>query len=352
MRALKIENRTLALVSSLPEPVLAPGEALIHPTRVLIGPADVARAARLDVPGVLGHQFVGVVKKVSVPADASGALLARKGWVGRRVVASPALACAACDLCRSGLSGHCRSRKVLGIHERDGCCAELFTIPLTALHLVPDKLSDDSAVFAGLLASAAHASNMLKSEGHSFITVLGDSPLALLTAQVLSRKNTTVRLLTNSPVIARLCEKWGIKQRGTDDPGRRQDQDIVVDCTGSSTQGAGGGGGGLRLALQLVRPRGIVLLKSPLAHTPFPPGKPFPELDPSGPWARPVDLTPAIVNEVQIIGSRDGPVPDALALLVEGTFDITTLVSRRFKLDEAAAACSGLGDALASMIEL
>ena len=334
MRALRLEDGRVRLVGDAPEPGATAGEALIRPTRLLVSSFD-ARAATGDpaapagltpFAGVLGHQFVGVVKKVNVPADASPSVAARKNWTGKRVVASPTIACAACDLCRAGLSNHCRARKVMGVHGHDGCFAELFSAPLTSLFMVPDRVTDDQAVFAVALSSAVHAVNMLRSEGHSYITVLGDSALALLTAQALARKNTTVRVLSSRPDRSRLCEKWGIKQRPLDEPGRRQDQDVVVECSGSAA--------GLRLALQLVRPRGVILLKSPAAMAPFPPGRPFPEV----PDAPTVDLTPAIVNEVQIVGSRDGPVPDALAMLAEGTIDVTSLITRRCKFDEAVAA--------------
>ena len=303
----------------------------------IIDEGEGAAATPNEFSGVLGHQFVGVIKAVNVPADAGPAAAARKGWVGKRVVASPTIACAACDLCRASLSNHCRARRVIGIHGHDGCFADQFTVPLTSLHAVPEKVSDDQAVFAFALSGAAHAVNMLRSEGHSYITVLGDSALALMTAQALSRKNTTVRLLSSKADRARLCERWGVKQRGLDEPGRRQDQDVVVDCTGSAA--------GLRLALQLVKPRGVVMLKSALALAPYPAGRPFPEMGEGNGWSAGggVDLTPAVVNEVQIVGSRDGPLPDALAMLAEGTVDVTSLITKRCKFDEAVAGLRAAG---------
>lgn len=315
-------------------PTPAPGEAQVRVTRGLIGQSDLAVAgmvpgvARPGFAGVMGSRAVGVVKAVNLPADASPVLAARKGWVGKRVVVSAAESCAACDMCRRGLAPHCRARKVMGVDGRDGCLADLCTAPLAALSLVPDSVTDDRAVFAHDLASALHAVTMLRSEHASFITVLGDSAPALLTAQALARMNKTVRLLTARPERQRLCERWGIKHRAPEEPGRRQDQDVVVDCSGSAA--------GLKLALQLVRPRGTVLLKSPLALAPCPPGRPVPEVGPGSPWAAPVDLTPAVVNEVQLVGSRDGPVPDALRMLAEDAVDVAGLVTRRVRLDDAA----------------
>ena len=342
----------MRLQAELPEPVCNPGEAIVQPTRLLISPADVAAAGLGDCPGgppfegVLGSQYVGVVKKVNLPADSSPLLAARGSWVGKRVVGSPMLSCGSCDLCRHGLAIHCRGRKVLGVFERDGCFADAFSAPLLSLSQAPASVSDEQAVFSHVLSSALHALNMLRGQQASYITVLGDGVLALLTAQALARMNKSVRLLSSHVDRQRLCEKWGIKHRAVEEPGRRQDQDVVVDCTGSSA--------GLWLALQLVRPRGIVLLKSPLGLAPFAPGRPLPEVASGSPWSQPIDLTLAVANEIQIVGSRDGPIPDALRLLSEDAIDVLSLVSKRCKFEEAPAAmkAAATGEHLAIVLEM
>lgn len=353
MRALRCESGTLRLRAELPEPACAPGEAIVQPTRVLISPGDLAAAGlgaaadgRRPFEGVLGSQFVGVVKKINLPADAGPLLAARKTWVGRRVVGSPTISCGACDLCRHGLAIHCRSRKVMGAFEREGCLADSFGVPLLSLAQVGDPISDDKAVFAHVLSSALHAVNMLRGQQASYITVLGDGVMALLTAQALARMNKSVRVLSSRPDRQKLCEKWGIKHRGIEEPGRRQDQDVVVDCTGTSA--------GLRLAMQLVRPRGIIMLKSPIGLAPFPPGKPMPDVAPGSGWSTPVDLTPIVANEVQIVGSRDGPIPDALRMLAEDTIDVLNLVTKHYRFEDAMAAmqAAAAGESLAVVVDV
>lgn len=347
MRALTFDGQTLRYLPTAPEPEPGPGEALIRPTRLAIGPADVAlvRAGSASgFSGVVGHQFVGVVKKINLPADAPPLLAARKGWVGKRVVASPTVSCGTCDLCRGGLPMHCRARAVMGLHGRDGCFCDFLVAPLSSLSPVPDNVPDDKAIFAHPVGAALHAAMILRNEHSSFVTVLGDSALALLTAQALARLNKHVRVLTGGTDRGRLCERWGIKHRALEEPGRRQDQDVVVDCTGSSA--------GLRLALQLVRPRGIILLQSPLALAPFPAGKPLAEA--GGAWGTPIDLTIAAVNEVRIFGSRDGPIADALGALSEDAIEVASLISKRFKFDEALKAMESAGapDALGVLIDV
>lgn len=336
MRALRSDGQTLRLVADAAAPQPLPGEALVQPTRVLLTPADVLGIGR-GVPfvGTLGHLFVGVVRSVNIPADSSNALASRRSLVGRRVVASPVVACAQCDMCRSGLSSHCRARQVPGLWGRDGACAELVSMPVANLHALPDSLDDDRAVFAPIVAAAAHTANMLRAENMQYVSVLGGSPLALLTAQALARQNRSVRVLSADPDAARLCEQWGIKHRPTDEPGRRQDQDAVVECTGSAA--------GLRLAMQLARPRAVIMLKSAMADAPFPAGRPFPAH--TAGWSEPLDLTPVVTNELRIIGSRDGPLPAAIDLLAAGEIDVEPLAHRRFKLDQGPAAADAAANA-------
>ncbi len=325
MRAVRFDGEFLRVATDAIDPVLGSGEALVHPMRVLASPADSGG----KWAGVVGHQFVGVVKKINIPADASPLMLARKSLLNKRVVGSPTIVCTHCDMCRAGLPSHCRARRVMGLSSRDGCCADLFSIPLANLIEVPSSIDDDRAVFSLLAAGAVQAGQMMRAASKSYITVIGDSSLALITAQVLARQNKSTRLLYAQPDRARLCERWGIKSRAIEEPGRRQDQDVVVECTGSAK--------GLRLALQFVRPRGVVLLKSSAAGVPFPPGQAHAD-DVAGPWAEGIDLTPAIVNEVQILGCREASIADGLGALTDAGVDVTSLITRRMKLDDAPAA--------------
>lgn len=341
VRAIRFDGESVRLATNAPDPALPPGEALVHPTRLLIGEADIAAlragAGSARFTGVIGHQFVGVVQKVNGGGlGPRGGVLAaaRSELLGRRVVGSPAVVCANCDMCRAGLPLHCRARRVMGLHARDGCFADLFAIPLSSLVAVPDAVADDVAVFAHAAAGAAQAAQMLRAASRHYITVIGDNAQALIAAQIFARQNKCTRLLYSRPDRARLCERWGVRHRAIEEPGRRQDQDVVIDCTGAPA--------GLRLALQLVRPRGVVLLKNPGAGAPFPPGQPFAE---SSIWVGaqsdgPVDLTPAAINEVQILGCREATIADGLGVLMDGAIDVTSLITQRIDLDDVPEALS------------
>jgi threonine dehydrogenase-like Zn-dependent dehydrogenase len=326
VRALRFDGSTLSLDRAHRDPVAAAGEAIVRPTLTGVCATDVeiARGGTSFV-GILGHEFVGVVEEIN-PAGLGTAQAERaKRLKGKRVVGSINIVCGKCDLCRAGLSTHCRSRTVLGCAGRDGCFADRFALPLANLHAVPESVEDERAVFAEPLAAAAHAANMVRVEGKPYITVLGDGKLGLLCVQVMARLNASVRLLGKHPAKFGLCDRWGIKHRHIDEVGRRQDQDIVVDCTGSAS--------GLALAMQLVRPRGKVIIKSTVSPLPMPPGAPVPGANHPA-WSSPLNLAPIVINEIELVGSRCGSISDALALLEQHSVHTEALVTARGKLDD------------------
>jgi alcohol dehydrogenase len=331
LRAIRFDGRSVTLDRSWREPQCAPGEAVVRPTVTGVCSSDTeVLRGESTFSGVMGHEFVGVVESVNVPDDATPHLREKKALVGKRVVGSINIVCGQCDMCKRGLSTHCRNRTVLGVSGRDGVMAERFAIPLANLYPVPAGVDDDHAVFAEPLAAALHTAQMFKAEGKPYITVLGDGKLGLLVVQVMARLNASVRLLGRHPEKFGLCERWGIKHRHVDEAGRRQDQDIVVDCTGSAD--------GLVTAMAMVRPRGTIVLKSPISPVRIAVGggAPVPGANSSA-WAQPINLAPLVINEIQLVGSRCGSIPDALAALEKKLVQVTPLITKRGPLEDAPA---------------
>ncbi|MBI1369357.1 MAG: alcohol dehydrogenase catalytic domain-containing protein [Planctomycetes bacterium] len=323
MRALVFDGQHAKLQPKHPDPTPTTGEAIIRPLKVGVCSTDLEICrGYMGFTGVLGHEFVGIVESVHPSCNDKA-----KALVGKRVVGSINCVCGTCDMCKGGLSNHCRNRTVLGIAGRDGCFAERFSLPAVNLLPVPDRLDDDRAVFTEPLAAACNVMQLLCVESRPFITVLGDGRLGLLTAQVMSKLNASVRLIGKHPEKLALCEKWGIKHRPLDDLALRADQDVVVDCTGSAT--------GLETAMKMVRPRGKIVLKTTVADQ------------------KNVDLSPIVINEIQLLGSRCGPFPDALSMLAADQIDVLSLITRRYKFDEAekALAAAAQPGALKVLIE-
>jgi len=303
LRAIVCDGEQSLLEDARPDPTPAPGEAVIRPRRMGVCQTDLELChGYMGFRGVLGHEFVGEVESVGRSRD--------QRWIGKRVVGSINCVCGRCDMCRAGLKEHCRDRTVLGIAGRDGCFADRFVLPVVNLHEVPETLDDDQAVFTEPLAAAYQITQQLTIEGRPYITVLGDGRLGLLSAQVLSQLNATVRCVGKHPEKLALCEKWGVKHRLLDDVGLRADQDIVVDCTGSPS--------GLTTAMGMVRPRGTIGLKTTVASNDLPP----------------MDLSPIVIHEIQLIGSRCGPFAVALDALAAGKVDVLSLITRRMRLSD------------------
>lgn len=314
MRALTYDGEQIRLAANHADAKPAVTEALIRPLRMGICGTDLEICrGYMGFKGVLGHEFVGRVEAVGTTEA--------KAWVGKRVVGRINCVCERCDMCRSGLRAHCRKRTVLGIAGCDGCFADTFILPLRNLIEVPQELDDDHAVFTEPLASVYQILRQLTIEGRPYITVLGDGRLGLLCAQIMSQLNATVRVVGKHPRKLALCEKWSVKHRLLEEVGLREDQDIVVDCTGIPD--------GINTAMQMIRPRGTIVMKTTVALGRGPDQT-------SG--HQPIDLTPLVINEVNLIGSRCGPFPDALAALVEGKVDVLSLISRRMKLADGVDA--------------
>ena len=252
--------------------------------------------------GVLGHEFVADV--VSSPD---------RSLLGKRVVGEINVVCGSCDLCRAGLSSHCRSRSVLGVMNHDGAFADFVRLPAANLHVLPDAVEDERAVFVEPLAAALQVVQQLgRGDTHRYTTVLGDGRLGLLTAQVLRNAGYAVRLIGKHADKLALCEKWQIRARPLADIKPRRDQDVVVDCTGSPS--------GLELAMQLIRPRGTIVLKSTFAA------------------GKPINLAPLVIDEVTLLGSRCGPFRAAIAALAANEVDVVSLITRRMRLEHGVEA--------------
>lgn len=315
MRALRKVNDDLYLDPNVPDPSPASGQAIIRPLRVLIGDPDVGVATgQIPHQGVLGHQFVGVVEPSESVAD--------DAWVGKRVVGNIHISDPGSELARRGLGNHDPERAVLGLRGRDGCLADRFVLETRNLCAVADQIDDEHAALSFALARAMHAGQVAHIEGRPFVSVLGEGLIGLLCAQVMTRLNASVRLLSGQSDRLELCAKWGIKHRHLDEVGRRHDQDVIIESTGTPE--------GFDDALRMVRPLGtIVLTGTPVAlHTP----------------RIPIDHELIADKEIRIVGSRCGSISEGVRAMSSGEIDLSGLVTKRFRFDDAVAALRSAQD--------
>jgi alcohol dehydrogenase len=282
-------------LKELPRPEPGPGEVLVkvHLAGICGSDLQVLRGYH-GFKGVMGHEFVG---EVAAPEDSS--------WLGQRVAGEITIACGACDLCRRGLAGHCRQRRVLGLKDRDGAFAPYLTLPAANLHAVDPEIPDIFAVFTEPLAAALKVLEAAPVSPAARILVVGDGSLGLQIAWVLALSGAEVHLAGHHPEHLALARPQGVSAfLAADLPAG--DYDIVVEASGSPS--------GLELALARVRPRGTVVLKSTYAGR------------------YPLDPAVLVVPEVTLVGCRCGPFAGALRLLRDGRVDPRPLVDRTFPL--------------------
>lgn len=288
MLAFVLADGPPTLVRDWPEP--KPHDGLVRVrTRVAgICNTDIELArGYMGFKGVLGHEFVGDVL--------DGALS------GKRVVGGINFGCGRCDTCVQGLARHCPERRVLGIVGADGSLAEQFLIPERNLVEVPERVPDETAVFAEPVAAACEILEQLGSTTGMRVLVIGDGKLGPLIAQVLASDGADVSIEGRH-----LDEVEWLAERGVRLSGLQSRYDVVVEATGSRE--------GLTRAIQACRPRGTLVLKTTVA------GK------------HEVDLAPVVINEISIVGSRCGRMQPALQCLADGRVDVERMIAGRYSL--------------------
>lgn len=252
-------------------------------------------------PGTPGHEFVGEV----IEADNTKLL-------GRRVVGEINLSCRKCEWCRKGLGRHCPTRKVLGIVKHAGAFREFLTLPEENLHVVPNSVPTEHAVFVEPLAAACEILDQARIPQGAEVAVLGDGKLGLLVAQVLNANRQNVHLFGRHMEKLRIAERAGVQTVLRKKNVPKAAYDWIVEATGSAE--------GLAVAVGMARPRATVFMKS-TTH-----------------GMAPFDTAPIIVNEITLVGSRCGRFEPALGLLKSGRIHVGDMISEAFPLSEAPRA--------------
>jgi threonine dehydrogenase-like Zn-dependent dehydrogenase len=306
MKALRIDKKKLA-VREVDKPARG-DESLV---RVLLSgicntDLEIARGYA-GFKGTIGHEFVGIVEEAT---DVD--------LVGQRVVGEINAGCGKCELCAAGDPRHCAERTVLGIVGRDGAHAEFLKLPQSNLFKVPDAVLEEHAVFTEPLAAACGVLECVEIKPEDRVAVIGDGKLGLLCAQVIALTGAHVLLIGKHAEKLRIAERRGIETTTSKAATKRKREfDVVVEASGSPSGFAG--------ALALLRPRGVLVLKSTFEGT-----------------AEFVQA-PLVVDEISIVGSRCGRFKPALDLLKKGAIDIDSLISEEYPLARGVYAMERAG---------
>lgn len=307
MRALIFNNdEGLTLKQDYAKPIPKAGEALIKVSLAGICNTDAEIVkGYMGYNGVLGHEFVGVVEDVNSKD---------KSLVGKRVVAEISYGCddPECPWCAVKNYRHCPNRHTIGIWKKDGCFAEYITLPTNILFEVPDNVSDEQAVFVEPLAAACEITEQLHIDPSQKVAVLGDGKLGLTIALTLNAQNLDVTLIGKHGNKLDIAKAQGVKVQLLENTEISNNYDIVVEATGSVS--------GFETSLNLVKPRGVLVLKSTIAT------------------GKELNLAPIVINEITVLGSRCGQFGPALRLLKNNRIDFSSFISKVYSFNDAEEA--------------
>lgn len=304
MKAVEFVNNEIIFSADAPKPVAAPGEALVRVKLAGICNTDIEiTKGYMGYAGILGHEFVGVVEEVN-SSDQS--------LVGKRVVGEINAGCGSCEWCGKGLERHCPNRGTLGIWRKEGCMADYVTLPVKNLIVVPDNLTDEEATLVEPFAAAFEILEQLHIKPADKVAILGDGKLGLNIGLALStipcdlihvgRHQSKLDIVASQKVNTILSKDLKVEKN----------YDVVIDATGSVD--------GFETALALVKPRGVLVLKSTVAAD------------------KPLNLAPIVIEEITVLGSRCGQFAPAVKFLEKKLVDLKPLIEKTFDAKDAIEA--------------
>jgi threonine dehydrogenase-like Zn-dependent dehydrogenase len=318
LKAVVISESGLKL-REVDRPLVGESSLLIKVAAAGICGTDLAIASRglkTPLPLIMGHEFAGVVTEVGRSVNGIG--------VGTRVTSEINLTCGHCHFCEAGVPTHCLKRRAIGI-DVDGAFAEYVCVPVRNVHVLPRSLSHEEGAFVEPLAAALQTFKTTAVSPHDIVVVMGDGRLGQLITQVAKALVPDCKLLMigKHDSKLRIAERLGavditINATKEDAAEKVRNQtagigaDVVIEATGASNT--------VNLALDLVRHRGTIALKS--THG---------ELGT-------VDLTQIAVRELTLQGSRCGPFGEAIRMLNDGRVRVAPLISARYPLEKAEEA--------------
>ena len=157
---------------------------------------------RRKYPFVFGRNAMGVVSEVF---NKEKSKLRKMD----RVVIEPYLPCESCAECLAGDYTNCSEMAELG-HNCNGLLQNFVDLPYSALHVLPDNLSDEKALFVSYLAFCLNIADSLNLEKGRHIAVFATSKAGLLLAQLVAFYQAVPVLVSNNEELLASAQELGI----------------------------------------------------------------------------------------------------------------------------------------------
>jgi len=313
MQSLVLTRDGLQLADT-PITPLMPGDVRIEVRSVGISGTDLAIwNGDLDtpLPIILGREIAGVVHESSMSEFTPGAM----------VTTEIDLACGRCWYCKNHLKHLCMVKQTLGI-TADGGLREYLSVPADLVHLLPEGVDMVAGTFVEPLASAIQTQIDSPVRPGEVVLIIGSGKLGLLISQIYDATGADVILLDRNRYQLGLGRQLGLTNTiNTEETDWKKavlkatsgvGPALVVEATGTPD--------GFIMALEIVRSRGAIALKSMHGN------------------GVQINATEIVSREIRIVGTSRGPYNNALDLLSKGRIEVNRLVSKKFTLEEGAKA--------------
>ncbi|KAK8745648.1 hypothetical protein OTU49_000302, partial [Cherax quadricarinatus] len=330
---LRIENRPI------PEP--GPDEVLLKMAKVGICGSDVAYWTKgaighfvVKEPMVLGHESAGVVTKCGknvtslVPGD--------------RVAIEPGVPCRLCDFCKKGRYNLCPDVYFCATPPDNGNLCQYYTHAADFCFKLPDHVSLEEGALLEPLSVGVHACERAGVTLGSSVLICGAGPIGLVNLLVAKAMGATKVCITDIAenrlkVAKELGADYTVLVKTSDAETLAQEvkevmgmPDKTIECSGAETS--------IRLGVLATKSGGVIVL---IGH---------------GPEEVKIPVVIAAAREVDIRGvfRYANNYPSSLAMVASGKINVKSLITHRFKLEEAdkafETARTGAGGAIKVMI--
>jgi L-iditol 2-dehydrogenase len=330
MRAAVYRGVNDVRVETVDVPEIGAGEVLVKIHTCGICGTDLKKihTGSHSAPRIFGHEMSGTIVRVG-----EGVI---DFAVGDRVMAYHHIPCGECYYCRKQTFAQCEVYKKVGctagFAPSGGGFAEYIRvmdwIVKRGLVKIPDAVPFEQAAFIEPVNTCYKAVQLLRLQSDETVLVIGQGPIGILLAALARKTGATVLTSDLYPERHAIAAKFGLEHpldaRGD-----------VVAAAKTATEGRGadvallavGGNALIKTAMDAVRPGGRVMLFAATQH-----------------GEAPFDPAAVCMDEKTLMGSYSSSVAindDVARLVLEGYgngFDLTSLISHRFSLEDAVAA--------------
>ncbi len=320
-------------VETVPVPEIGPGELLIRVASCGICGTDLKKihTGSHSAPRIFGHETAGIVVAVGDGVSTFAA--------GDRVMVFHHIPCRSCYYCRKKTFAQCAVYKKVGVtagFEPSGGGFASFVRVMDwivrdgGVVPIPNGVPFEQAAFVEPVNTCLKGIKMLNLQPDETVLVIGQGPIGILLASLALKTGATVLTSDLYPARHAVAATFGLKNpihAGTEDVAARakaategRGADAVLIAVGHDAL--------IRTAMEAVRPGGKVMLFAQTQH-----GEAI--FDPGA----------VCMDEKSLLGSYSAAVDiqEEGAMLVfdgylDGTFDLTRLVSHRFALEQAVEA--------------